>query len=64
MDVKFFLVPGLNDLLIVDFNYFTQCHSGIDSWCSENLGYNPRQGMLLKFSKITDLELFLLKWNE
>jgi len=64
MDVKFFLIPGMNDLIIVNFNHFARYQTEIDNWCFDNLGYNPRLGMLLKFSKITDLELFLLKWNE
>jgi hypothetical protein len=62
---KFIVVNHNNraELIINDYKFYFEHQDEIDQWCMNTFDYLPRQGMLMSFNSITDLEVFLLRWN-
>ena len=61
VDMKFLWV-NLNGI-IVDYSWYADRVLEIDSWNLKTFGYQPREGMYLKFKEDSHKMWFILRWD-
>ena len=57
-----FLWADLNGI-IVNYHWYAEKVSEIDSWSLKTFGYQPREGMTLTFQKKSHKAWFMLRWD-
>lgn len=57
-----FIFSGLNGI-IVNYYWYAERVSEIDSWSLKTFGYQPREGMSLTFKEESHKMLFFLRWS-
>ena len=59
---RFIVVNKFNSIVISDYKYYVRNQVEIDEWCSENLSYYDRQGVIMSLGSAEDMTLFVLRW--
>jgi len=62
MGIKNFAFNGLNGI-VVNYHWYAERVSEIDSWSLKTFGYQPREGMSLTFKEESHKMLFFLRWS-
>ena len=62
MGIKNFAFQGLNGI-IVNYHWYAERVSEIDSWSLKTFGYQPREGMSLTFKEESHKMFFFLRWS-